>query len=284
VTNSKPNIIAIGALGGSGTRTVAQICMEAGCFIGDELNESLDNLIFTHLFKNPSWYRAAKPNGIARRFSVFSKLMEHQRLNASELLVLRNAIKSNKTYPSDAAFLKQYTIRQLIKRKDKAPPTHWGWKEPNTQFYAAHFLTISPHLKYIHVLRHGLDMAFSANKKQLHNWGFLYGLNTKERANSHELSKLQLDFWIESTKRMHQLQNDFPNRVLILNRTELIQSPIEKVTELLQFAELDATEEQIKSLAKIPQKQKSDGRYQNHDLSIFSTEQLEFVKSVGFEV
>lgn len=49
-------IIAIGAVGGSGTRVVAKIFMDAGVFVGDDLNAQNDNLTFTQLFKNPDWY------------------------------------------------------------------------------------------------------------------------------------------------------------------------------------------------------------------------------------
>lgn len=252
--------------------------------MGDDLNDSFDNLLFTRIFKNPEWYRKVNSRGIERRFQVFSKVMRHERINASDLLVLRNAIRSNKTYPSTREYLKNYTIKQLIKKQDTTSPKSWGWKEPNTQFFIKDFLSISTELKYIHVIRHGLDMAFSANKKQLHNWGFLYGLQADEHTGPDELATLQLDFWIESTKQIQNLQAKFPNRILILNRSQLIQSPLEKVTELLRFADLEVTESQLKNLAKIPKKQKSDGRYHNHDLSIFASEQIEFVKQAGFEI
>ena len=50
-------MIAIGALGGSGTRAVAQVFLEAGIYMGDDLNRANDNLIFTRLFKDPNWYK-----------------------------------------------------------------------------------------------------------------------------------------------------------------------------------------------------------------------------------
>lgn len=45
------NVIAIGALGGSGTRICAQILIELGVFMGHDLNNANDNLLFTRLFK-----------------------------------------------------------------------------------------------------------------------------------------------------------------------------------------------------------------------------------------
>jgi hypothetical protein len=49
---------------------------------------------------------------------------------------------------------------------------------------------------------------------------------------ANELARLQLDFWIESTKRIRQLQEQFPDRVLLVNRQELIASPREKIATI----------------------------------------------------
>jgi hypothetical protein len=279
---SKPPVIAIGALGGSGTRAVAQLFIKADVFMGDELNESLDNLLFTRLFKNPEWYRGASQKSILRRFRLFNQVMEGEQLSAYELLLLRHAMRANKTYPSSRDYVKSYFARQW-KRPDPKPE-RWGWKEPNTQFFVAQLLHASPHLHYVHVLRHGLDMAFSANKKQLHNWGFLFGIEADTTQASNELARLQLDFWIESTKRIRQLQEQFPDRVLLVNRQELIASPREKIAQLLNFCRIAVPATTLESLAKIPRSQPSDGRYRQQSLHIFTPDQLAFVERCGFTI
>ena len=60
-------IVAIGALGGSGTRVVAQIISNLGVDIGDNLNYPNDNLIFTALFRAPKWYKNASQTDIRKR-------------------------------------------------------------------------------------------------------------------------------------------------------------------------------------------------------------------------
>src|SRR5690625_2359751 len=45
------NPVAIGALGGSGTRMIAQFLCDAGYYLGDDLNRANDNLWFTLLFR-----------------------------------------------------------------------------------------------------------------------------------------------------------------------------------------------------------------------------------------
>ena len=44
--------IAIGGVGGSGTRVIASILKEVGIYIGGDLNHANDNLWFTLLFKH----------------------------------------------------------------------------------------------------------------------------------------------------------------------------------------------------------------------------------------
>ena len=48
--------VAIGGVGGSGTRLIAQLLREAGFYLGGDLNPALDNRWFTLLFKRPDWY------------------------------------------------------------------------------------------------------------------------------------------------------------------------------------------------------------------------------------
>ena len=46
---SEQPLVAIGGIGGSGTRAVAQIMQNAGLHMGHDLNVSLDDLAFTTL-------------------------------------------------------------------------------------------------------------------------------------------------------------------------------------------------------------------------------------------
>src|SRR5580704_16555406 len=50
----QPHVVAIGGVGGSGTRVGAALLQMLGYYIGDDLNEPLDNLWFTLLFKRRS--------------------------------------------------------------------------------------------------------------------------------------------------------------------------------------------------------------------------------------
>src|ERR1700675_795212 len=53
--------LVIGGIGGSGTRVAAQLLIELGFYLGDDLNPALDNLTSTFLFKRPRWYGREAP-------------------------------------------------------------------------------------------------------------------------------------------------------------------------------------------------------------------------------
>ena len=54
MTSNSPFPVIVGGIGGSGTRLVAGLLQIFGYYIGDDLNDSLDNHWFTLLFKRRS--------------------------------------------------------------------------------------------------------------------------------------------------------------------------------------------------------------------------------------
>ena len=75
--NTLPGPIVIGGVGGSGTRVLAEILRSLDIFIGNDLNESLDNLTYTLLFKRRRWfYRHCKSNAeLSRGLGVLERTM-----------------------------------------------------------------------------------------------------------------------------------------------------------------------------------------------------------------
>lgn len=276
-------ILAIGALGGSGTRAYAKVLQQAGIFIGDDLNESLDNLLFSRLFKDPEWYDGVSHRGIRRRIQIFTKLMQAEGLSTFESLVFRNALKSNATYKTSKDELKALTLKSHT-NNSKILPKAWGWKEPNTHLVASEFLTELPSLQYVHVLRNGLDMAFSENKRQLLNWGNLFGIQVSGNETCTELAVKQLDFWIASTRKIQQIAQQFPERVHFFSLTDFCENPGNEITRLLNLIGYQLDETVLSDLSTIPEFPKSHHRFKSQDTSIFRPDQLDFVQEMGFEV
>ncbi|MCX2524836.1 hypothetical protein [Larsenimonas rhizosphaerae] len=128
-------IIAVGALGGSGTRAVADVLMALGGFFGDDINESRDNLTFTRLFKDPEWFACAEKKDIQRRLEVFQNYMCGN-LSISDLMFFikassKNGIMKNEP-PSFKLLGKHFFCNQVI-------DSFWGRNEPNTHIYRQYY-------------------------------------------------------------------------------------------------------------------------------------------------
>jgi hypothetical protein len=178
--------VIIGGVGGSGTRVVADIINHLGFYIGDDLNTAKDNLWFLLLFKRPRWFRRARHANreIFTGLSLLSKVMlQRSGLSWSELRFLVRAVLEisifGHNYKGDGRgswpWVRAWNM--VLRQSKKALSHHrWGWKEPNSHIYLDYLAAYYSNVKYIHTIRHGLDMAFSDNQQQLYNWGPIYGI------------------------------------------------------------------------------------------------------------
>lgn len=270
-------IIGIGALGGSGTRAVAKVLMECDVHIGYELNGPLDNKVFAGLFRTPNWFDIHDKEEIHKRVRIFREYMENDALSPSSIIQLYKANKSAKNFPW------QFYLKALFRKKKKRRV--WGWKEPNTHHYLEELSrTFNDDLKYVHVIRHGLDMAYSTNRSQLKNWGHLYGIPLTGRESEDEMRVKQLDFWIQTTHEIIQKMESSDIDCYLLRHNEFCEKPEKEIRALLEFAGLQVDEEKVLQCSKIPEIPKTQGRYREHDLTIFRKDQLEKVRDFGFEI
>ena len=275
-------IATIGGVGGSGTRAVAQILKESGIYMGDLLNSPLDNLLFTCLFKNPEWFTKSSSEEKTARIRLFTKYMVKSRLSLREKYMIIDACKSNPVHKSGKRFLLKILLK---KRKKNIENEQWGWKEPNTQFYMKEISVFFPDIKYIHVIRNGLDMAFSRNKQQLLLWGFLFNIHVNQTDGKNEISRKQLEYWIQANKHfIAQGRSLLGQNFHLVNHSLLCHQPEEEIDKLLNFLRIEVQDTIRQKLIKIPSFTASDNRYIEKDLSIFSRQQIEEVKSFGFDI
>lgn len=274
-------VIAIGALGGSGTRTVAKILMDAGIYMGDDLNYPNDNLLFTRLFKNPQWYIKANTNEINKRLAIFQKYMQNETLSVINITEIIQAAKENPLFDKDYRFYLKILFRNLRSKKIN---TSWGWKEPNTQVLIDEICAFFPQIKYIHVLRHGLDMAFSNNISQLKNWGFKFNIFLNGSETTEEIACKQLDYWILSTQKVLKQRDLMGNKFYLLKHHGLYENPKKEIDKLLDFVGLNIDPSLKEKLYSLPKRPQTAERYKNYKLEIFRMDQLDFVKEMGFEI
>ena len=166
----------------------------------------------------------------------------------------------------------------------RTPRNTWGWKEPNTHLLLESFLNYFKNLRYIHIVRHGLDMAFSDNLNQLQNWGYRYGLALNGTENPEELAVYQLDLWIKSTRNILEIQPSHPDRIYLLHHDELCRNAEGEIKKMMTFCGLDTNDQIIKELSGIPKLPLSHHRYKEKDLSIFRPDQLNSVQELGFDI
>jgi hypothetical protein len=283
--------VIIGGVGGSGTRVVAEIISRLGFYIGDDLNPAKDNLWFLLLFKRPRWFRRARHDKIKifTGLSLLSKAMLHQTGPAwPELRFLIRAVLEislfGHNYKGDGRGLWPFVRAwNMVARQPKMTlnQSRWGWKEPNSHIYLEYLAAYFSNIKYIHTIRHGLDMAFSENQQQLYNWGPILG---------HELPKSKSDepaaslkYWIKSNRRVMEIGAKLGDqKFLVVNFDRLCLSPKSEIQKIVSFLNIGPGAENLAALGRIPQRPKSLGRYRAHNISQFDPADLNELENLGF--
>src|SRR5687768_4843438 len=152
--------------------------MESGAHLGDELNRARDNLIFTALFKRPRWYSRAGDARIHRQLDTFVRYMRGGRYTPGDYARLAGSVMDHE--PTLRLAESARRVSRAVTHRPGAAATRtpvWGWKEPNSHVFLRQLIDHFPGLRYVHVVRHGLDMAYTRNKTQLEIWGDRFGVS-----------------------------------------------------------------------------------------------------------
>jgi len=283
-----PGPIAIGGVGGSGTRIIAQILSNLGYYIGDTLNEALDNLWFTILFKRPRWFHAFPTDAdIFRALALFERAMLHglaSDISAADSSYIVDLVEQIERSGKSTGASREHADRLIRSEKpDFERYLGWGWKEPNSHLFLRQLCQKLDELRYIHVIRHGLDMAFSTNQQQAMNWGRLYGIESPQGCPMHPTA--MLDYWIAANTVAIRTGEELLNeRFLLINYDSMCTNPHNTLSSLIKLLAIDIPSEQISNLANLPRKPSSAGRFRLHGTRLFSDSQLADVRRLGFDV
>lgn len=305
--------VVIGGGGGSGTRVVAQLLMDAGFFLGSDLGPALDSKWFGFLFNRPDWFRM---NPVDEQIDIGLSLMRKAiagpfRPGVVEARFLVGALVGRRGLHGGKGPALEDVVERYLESKDlrtrRPKPLHryftglgslvhtilgskpdpeeyraWGWKAPPSHIILDHLLRYYPDMKYIHVIRNGLDMAFNRNQNQLFNWGWMFDIQPGDDRES--LLRASLDYWIVSNRRAVQLgESQGLGRFYLLRYDDLVASPVREAQNLLSFLGVAAGEIDVATLTASIERQTSQGRYRREDLSIFSETQLNSVKALGYQ-
>jgi hypothetical protein len=281
VSDSAP--IVIGALGGSGTRVPAEALIEAGAHLGRDLNRARDNLLFTALFKRPRWFARANNERIHRQLDTFVRYMRGRRYGPADYVRLAGSVIDHEPAldlrESAGRVSRAVTHRPAA---EAAGAAVWGWKEPNSHVFLPQLIEHFPGLRYVHVVRHGLDMAYTRNRTQLEVWGGYFGVPMPDDEPSR--ASAQLDLWIATTKRAIDLGERLGERFMLQRYEELCREPERELRRLFDLAGLDVDAEALARSAAAVDAPDSVDRWRAHGAERFSAEQLAAVESLGFDV
>ena len=284
--------VVIGGVGGSGTRVVAEILLHFGFFMGKDLNPAKDNLSYTLLFKRPEWFKKnfQNKNKLETGFSILNKsLYSGESLSIKEKIFLWNAVRDmakhghNREGQGKGDWAKQRAAYIKFPQRLKTERYKgWGWKEPNSHLLIPVMAEYFPDFKYVHTVRHGLDMAYSGNQQQLYNWGDLFGIDIPEK--EEDVPAASFRYWTEVNKKVlafgEQLGNE---RFLQVNFDRLCEAPEEGIMRIADFLKVNIPEDVMKKAFKLPVLPESKGRYKDYPLDGFSPEDLDYLEKMGFD-
>jgi hypothetical protein len=283
--------IGVGGVGGSGTRLIASILQELGLYIGGDLNEPLDNLWFTLLFKRRAALDCPDAEFVLL-LEVFKKAMcGAGALSPEEIRVVEVAAALDREQ-HDAGWLSQ-RAESLIRAGSSGLPesSRWGWKEPNTHVVLPRISKFMPRMRYIHVARNGLDMAYSSNQNQPKLWGsrFLGHVAGQGNEAEHASPAAQIDpryslkYWVAAHRRILEAGSEMGDRFLVVNYDRLCREPWSELPELIEFAGFEASEERLAAAARHIQPQQGIGRFKRFSREDFDPADVAFVQSIGFD-
>ncbi len=280
--NSAP--IAIGGLGGSGTRVFAALLQAAGVRMGDCLNPSLDNLWFAVLFKRAQWCAPANPQrfdpaDVRLSIDLFLRAMTKglaAGVTPSEqglLARLRADLPPFGTWQCGPQAAHVDSLIASTVSVDVAGQP-WGWKEPNTHIFLPDLDRHISGFRYIHVVRNGLDMAFSNNTWQARHWAYLFGLAQGEET---PLPLHQLRYWAAANQAaLDYGQRHMAGRFLAVDYEDFCARP-EQHWQRIQHFLGEGGEQPLPAGLVRPS---TIGRSAAHDLSVFPQADLDKARAL----
>jgi hypothetical protein len=204
--------LVVGGLGFSGTRVVARIVRRSGRFMGTELNESDDALAFYDF---------------AERWSHHA----HAAWAAGAEFADRAA----------AADLTEAVTRH--RRSIGAPGDPWGWKQPRSVHFLPFLRRVYPELRYVHVIRDGLDLSLGEEvpyrlEQGRRGNGVYSAAKTAIPAATNDPEAVQLmRLWaVVNTMAAEYGESELGSDYLRVRLEDLCERPAETVAHLAAFA------------------------------------------------
>lgn len=244
--------VGIGAVGGSGTRLMALIVTAGGLVPASPLNRAGDAMEW------PPFKRLLTPEMEARY---------------GRSVLMRNIFGT----------FEQLLIKQ---RERHGTGVRSSWKVPGTFFWLRELSDYFPRMQYIHLIRNGLDMAYSGNQNQIGNWAGHLGVEIEYQSDGKVRPRSMLEYWLSANEHALAVGREcLGDRMMLVRFEKLCEKPVTEVERVLRFLDLDAGPGRVTELAELIRSPGSLGRHRNFDWEKeFSPEQLRRLESLGYSV
>ena len=268
--------VAIGGIGGAGTRIIASLLLICGVQLGTDLNESLDNLWFTLLFKRRSILVETEASFAALYWGFAQKMSTGRFPDALAAEVSRLAARIEQEHPSD-----WFRERARTLLAPDAPPRRaaWGWKEPNTHVFAERLLQLDRRLLYIHAVRHPLDMAASRNNNQIHLWSDIF----LDNPDASDYAR-KVNYWCAVQAHAEGIGERFGDRVIMVRYEDVMAHPERAATALCARLGLSLTPARLEKFIASLEPQHAERRWTAEDLKRMDAEKMQFVRARGYDL
>lgn len=268
--------VGIGGIGGSGTRVVAEFIRLIGYYIGDKLNDSLDNLWFTLLFKR----RCALDehlNFLSELFEIFrTRMLGVSNFSTDQRDIIRRLAGDERSQHS-VELLIEWAASLSEETKPVGGGQPWGWKEPNTHVLIDRFLEIVPQLRYFHVIRDPFYLAHSQNQNQLGMWGALY-LGREVCIGPRDA----VSYWCAVHRRMAALVERWPGQVMLIDYDVLCESPVIVGSRMSGFLNAPSPSSVLLEYAKTIRSPPNAKSVVSIDFDDLDPEDLAYIARVGY--
>lgn len=280
--------LIVGGVGGSGTRVVARVLEVAGLRTLDDLNGAHDALLCTALFKRPSVLAdIAAEAPFEDEWRILEDVLHgFQPLSRGQVDLLSRLAAEPRPQHS-RAWLEERVTRAIEEARSGSRYGPWFVKEPNLHWVAPAALRIRDSLRFVMVVRHGADMAFSKNQNQAVVWGptalgaastshgaraALRLRQVRARAGRRRVPtgitpSRSLRYWRFVHERVARLRELHPTRVLLVSYDQLCSSPHDVLPDLIAFAGSPRSEKLTNEAIGLVDAPDSIGRRYTEDLS-----------------
>ncbi len=290
--------VVVGAVGGSGTRVVCSILKTLGVYMGITRLDSKDTIWFPDLL---GWPDAFDTNAGLETPSTRAQARLDERLDLFHELMFSTFSERRwmtawtrarwlwfRTFRMDPLHRERFqlstrlNLRPLMRKsawRRRHPDAYvgWGWKEPMSHVYLPQLLRRYPKMRYIHVVRHGLDMAFAQNDWQYRVWAPRFGLPGEPSPPD------MFSYWRRVNERARRIiDEELGDRALILRFEDLISDPAQAIRAIAGLIGVDVDRDGVARLSELVKTPESIGRHKHADLTGFGDDDMSSLVSFGY--